>query len=188
VTELSTERLRLRAWRESDRAPFAAMGQDPQVMEHFPELADRAASDMSVDRWQANIERNGWGFWAAERIDSGEFIGFVGLQEPAKPFPFSPCVEVGWRLARAHWGRGFASEAARRCLEFGFEELRLDEIVSFTTLGNVRSQAVMERIGMVRDRETFEHPRIARGHPQREHCLYRISRTSPRRTPGSTLR
>ena len=174
--EIRTERLRLRQWRDADRALFAAMGQDPQVMEHFPELADRAASDMLVDHWQANIARNGWGFWAAERLATGEFIGFVGLQSPSKPFPFSPCVEVGWRLARAHWGHGFASEAARRSLQFAFEELKLAEIVSFTTLGNLRSQAVMQRIGMRRDAATFEHPRIAAGHPQREHCLYRLSR------------
>ena len=176
LVDIQTERLRLRQWRDSDREPFAAMGQDPRVMEHFPELPDRAMSDKLVDHWQANIARNGWGFWAAERLDTGEFIGFVGLQVPSKPFPFSPCVEVGWRLAHAHWGHGFASEAARRSLQFGFEQLKLDEIVSFTTLGNLRSQAVMQRIGMRRDAATFEHPRIEPGHPQREHCLYRLSR------------
>jgi RimJ/RimL family protein N-acetyltransferase len=175
VIELRTERLLLRQWRDADREVFAAMGQDPVVMEHFPELPDRAESDRLVDHWQANIARNGWGFWAAERLDSGEFIGFVGLQVPSKPLPFSPCVEVGWRLARAHWGHGFASEAARVSLRFGFEGLKLDEIVSFTTTRNLRSQAVMQRIGMQRA-DNFEHPRIAIGHPQREHCLYRLSR------------
>ena len=177
VVELRTERLLLRQWHESDREPFAAMGQDRRVMEHFPELADRASSDMLVDHWQGNIAKNGWGFWAAERLDSGEFIGFVGLQIPSKPLPFSPCVEVGWRLAHAHWGQGYASEAARHCLRFGFEGLKLDEIVSFTTLRNLRSQAVMQKVGMQRDPATFEHPRIAPGHPQRDHCLYRLSRT-----------
>jgi RimJ/RimL family protein N-acetyltransferase len=176
VIELQTERLRLRQWRDSDREAFVAMGQDPRVMEFFPELADRATSELLIDHWQSNILRNGWGFWAAERLDTGEFIGFVGLQVPSKPFPFSPCVEVGWRLAHSHWGHGFASEAARHSLRFGFEVLGLDEIVSFTTLGNARSQAVMQRIGMRRDAATFEHPRIAEGHPQREHCLYRLTR------------
>jgi RimJ/RimL family protein N-acetyltransferase len=176
MIELETARLRLRPWQAADRDRFAEMGRDPRVMEHFPQLADRAASDALIDHWQANIERHGWGFWAAQRRDTGEFIGVIGLQSPSRPFPFSPCVEVGWRLAYAHWGHGFASEGARRCLQIGFEALRLDEIVSFTTLANRRSQAVMERIGMRRDPATFEHPRIAPGHPQREHCLYRLSR------------
>ena len=177
VTEIQTERLRLRQWRDDDRDAFAAMGQDPRVMEHFPEPANRTTSDQLVDHWQAHIARNGWGFWAAERLDSGEFIGFVGLQVPSRPFPFSPCVEVGWRLAHAHWDHGFASEAARHALQFGFEHLRLDEIVSFTTLRNLRSQAVMQKIGMQRDATTFDHPRIEPGHPMREHCLYRLSRS-----------
>jgi len=174
--ELETPRLRLRQWRQSDREPFAAMNADPAVMEFFPALQSRANSDASIDAWQAQFIERGWSNWAVELRSTGEFIGFAGLSVPIRRFSFSPCVEVGWRLARAHWGRGFASEAGRAALRVGFQQLGLDEIVSYTSVLNVRSRAVMERIGMRDAHEDFEHPGVPAGHPLRMHCLYRISR------------
>lgn len=174
--ELETPRLRLRPWKDADRAPFAAMNADPAVMEFFPALQDRAASDASIDLWQAQFEAQGWSNWAAELAESGEFIGFVGLSVPRRTLPCSPCVEIGWRLARPFWGRGLASEAARAALHAGFGRIGLAEIVSVTALANRRSRAVMERIGMRDSGEDFEHPGVPEGHPLRTHCLYRIDR------------
>ncbi len=171
-----TERLRLRPWRASDAAPFATLNADPEVMAFFPAMLRRAESDAMLSRLQAQIMARGWGFWAAERRDTGEFIGFVGLQVPLAPLPFSPCVEIGWRLARAHWGKGYATEAARAALRVGFERLALREIVSFTAVVNLRSRAVMERLGMQAAAETFEHPSVPEGSPLRTHCLYRLAR------------
>jgi RimJ/RimL family protein N-acetyltransferase len=174
--EFDTARLRLRRWREADRAPFAALNTDPAVMAFFPAPIGRAASDASIDAWMAQFAERGWSNWAVERLDSGEFIGFTGLSVPRRTFAFSPCVEIGWRLARAHWGFGFASEAASAALRVGFERLGLDEVVSFTTLANRRSRAVMERIAMHDAGHKFEHPGVPEGHPLRTHCLYRITR------------
>jgi RimJ/RimL family protein N-acetyltransferase len=177
VLEMRTARLWLRPWQERDRAPYAALNQDPEVMRHFPALQDRAASDASIDAWQAQFAGQGWSNWAVERLDSGAFIGFVGLTRPRRALPFGPCVEIGWRLARAHWHRGFATEAARAALDVAFERIGLDEIVSFTAVPNAPSQAVMRRIGMVCDRsEDFDHPALAAGHPLQRHVLYRIDR------------
>jgi len=176
--EFDTARLRLRVWRDADRAPFAALNADPQVMAFFPAPIDREASDASIDAWQAQFVERGWSNWAAARRDSGDFIGFVGLSVPRRALRFSPCVEIGWRLARAHWGLGFATEAALGALRVGFEQLSLPEIVSFTALGNRRSRAVMERIGMQDASEDFDHPGVSVGHPLRRHCLYRLSRAA----------
>jgi len=177
IAELDTERLRLRQWRASDLAPFAGMNADPRVMEFFPARLDRAASDALAGRIEAKIAERGWGLWAAERRDTSEFIGFIGLQPPIAQLPCSPCVEIGWRLAQPYWGKGFASEGARGALRFGYEKLGLDEIVSFTVPTNKRSRAVMERLGMAEDKAgSFEHPSIAPGNPLRLHCLYRLSR------------
>ena len=174
--ELETPRLKLRRWRDADRAPFAALNADPAVMEFFPAPQSREASDASIDAWQAQLESRGWSNWAVELVESGEFIGFVGLSVPRRALPCSPCVEVGWRLARRFWGRGLASEAARAALGAGFERIGLAEIVSFTALGNLRSRAVMERIGMQDAHQDFEHPGVPEGHSLRPHCLYRIDR------------
>jgi RimJ/RimL family protein N-acetyltransferase len=192
--ELETARLKLRCWRDADRAPFAEMNDDPTVMEFFPALQSRAASDASIDLWQAQLERQGWSNWAVELVASGEFVGFVGLSVPRRVLPFSPCVEVGWRLARRFWGRGLASEAARAALGAGFGPIGLAEIVSFTALGNLRSRAVMERIGMQDAQQDFEHPGVPEGHVLRLHCLYRIDRPGfdaalqNRRLPSSRKR
>lgn len=173
MIQLETSRLRLRPWRDEDFAPFAALNADPQVMAHFPATLDRAESDVLAARCQSLIEAQGWGFWATEIKASGDFIGFVGLHRPIAELPFSPCVEIGWRLARPFWGQGCASEAARAALSFAFNDLALAEVVAFTSLENRRSQAVMERLGM-RRAENFEHPALPPGHPLREHCLYRL--------------
>ena len=174
--ELETPRLRLRTWHDGDREPFAAMNADPAVMEFFPALQSRAMSDASIDAWQEQLETRGWSNWAAELAESGEFIGFVGLSVPRRMLPCSPCVEIGWRLARPFWGRGLASEAATAALRAGFERIGLTEIVSFTALANLRSRAVMERIGMRNAHRDFEHPGVPEGHALRLHCLYRVDR------------
>ena len=168
----------MRRWRPSDRAPFAAMNADPVVMQFFQAPLERAASDASIDAWMNAFAERGWSNWAVETKDGGDFIGFVGLSIPQRVLPFSPCVEVGWRLARAHWGRGYATEAAEEALRTGFESIGLDEIVSFTTVTNRRSRAVMERIGLRDAHEDFEHPGLPEGHPLRPHCLYRLSRSA----------
>jgi RimJ/RimL family protein N-acetyltransferase len=174
--DLATPRLRLRQWRDTDLAAFAALNADPEVMAYFPNVLERQASDAMAARCRRLIDERGWGFWAVELKSSGEFIGFIGLHVPADELPFSPCVEIGWRLASAHWGHGYASEGARAALRFGFGILGLDEIVSFTALCNTRSRAVMERIGMRYRGETFAHPALPDGHRLRSHCLYRLTR------------
>jgi RimJ/RimL family protein N-acetyltransferase len=173
--ELRTERLLLRPWRTSDREPFAALNADPEVMAFFPAPLLRAESDAMAERIQAGFDERGWGFWAVEVVGRHSFIGLVGLSVP-DGLPCSPCVEIGWRLARAHWGKGYATEAARAALRFGFEELGLPEIVAFTAVGNRRSRGVMERIGMRNSGEDFDHPRLPVGHPLRRHVLYRVGR------------
>lgn len=175
LIEPETPRLKLRQWRPEDRAPFAALNSDPVAMEHLIVVLSRAESDALADRIEGLIGEKTWGFWAVEIKATGEFIGFTGLHAP-EGLPMSPCVEVGWRLLREHWGQGYATEAAETALRVGFARLDLPEIVALTTLMNVRSQAVMERLGMVRDEATFEHPRVPEGHRSRTHCLYRLSK------------
>ena len=176
LIEFETKRLRLRQWVAIDCEPFAALNADPKVMEFFPAPLDRAASDSMADRCRCLIAERGWGLWAVETTETREFIGFVGLHIPASELPFSPCVEIGWRLAFQHWGKGFASEAARETLRVGFALLGLREIVSFTAVRNLRSRAVMERLGMWEVTDTFEHPDVPAGSALRQHCLYRLSR------------
>lgn len=172
---LRTERLILRPWREADLAPFAALNADPRVREHFPSCLTQAESDASAVRIRANFEAHGYGLWAAEVAGGAPFIGFIGLAEPGFVAHFTPCVEIGWRLAHAHWGRGYATEGARAALEFGFQTVGLAEVVSMTTPANTRSRHVMEKLGMHRDpAEDFDHPNLAPGSPARRHVLYRL--------------
>lgn len=179
VPTLRTERLLLRGWREEDAEPFAQMNVDPAVMEHFPSLMTRAQSDAALERIAQHFRQHGFGLWAVEVVDGPSFIGFTGLGVPNFETHFTPCVEVGWRLARAHWGHGFATEAARAALGFGFKDKGLEEIVSFTTTTNTRSMAVMERLGMTRDLAgDFDHPKVPEGHRLRRHVLYRLRRSS----------
>ena len=175
MIEFSTARLRMRQWRDADRAPFAALNADRKVMEFFPATMDRQASDTMVDRWTAQIAARGWALWATELKASGEFIGFIGLQIPATELPFGPCVEVGWRLAAKHWGNGYAGEGGRAALDVAFGILSQPEVVSFTAINNQRSRAVMQRIGMHDSGEIFEHPGVPVGNPLRTHCLYKIT-------------
>jgi RimJ/RimL family protein N-acetyltransferase len=177
LAELTTERLCLRAWRESDRAPFAALNADPAVMQFFVAPFTREQSDALIERIEAHVRDHGFGLWAVELRAELRFLGFVGLAATAFPAPFTPCVEIGWRLARDAWGRGYASEAARAALRFGFETLAPDEIVAYTVPANLRSRHVMDRIGMQRDEHgDFDHPGVPDGHPLRRHLLYRLSR------------
>lgn len=170
-----TPRLLLRQWKDSDREPFSEMSSDPRVMEHFPSLLSRSESDAVADKIAGLIDEWGWGFWALEEKSSGRFLGFTGLHIPIPELPFSPCVEIGWRLMFSAWGKGFASEAAAKALDVAFETIGLEEVVAFATVGNFRSQNVMERLGMRKD-YVFEHPDLDPDSPHRKHILYRISK------------
>lgn len=172
---LTTERLLLRPWRDDDLAAFAAMNGDPEVMRFFPATLGRAESDELASRIRASLAARGFGNWAVEVPGVIPFAGFVGLSVPRFDAPFMPCVEIGWRLARACWGKGYATEAARAALAFGFGTLKLAEIVSFTVVANLPSRRVMERLGMRHDPSgDFDHPALADGHPLRRHVLYRL--------------
>ena len=174
VIEPQTARLQMRQWREEDRKPFAAMNADPAVMEFFPSTLTRSESDAGIDRQIAHIEKYGFGFWAVETLVEKQFIGFVGIKKVTEDMPFAPAVEIGWRLAADAWGKGYATEAARASLRVAFEQLKLDEIVSFTVPENFRSRAVMEKLGMTHA-ENFWHPGLPEGHPMQEHVLYRLN-------------
>lgn len=188
--QLRTERLLLRWWADDDLAPFADLNADPEVMEHFPGAMSLDESAAMVERIHAHFEQHGYGLWAVEPVTGqpvSGFIGFVGLAVPRFEADFMPCVEVGWRLRRDAWGHGYATEAARAALAYGFTELGLDEIVSFTTVRNERSRAVMERLGMTHDpAEDFESPNVPEGHPVRPHVLYRMSRERWQELGGTT--
>lgn len=171
--EIETGRLRLRQWRQADYEPFAALNADPRVMAHFPSTLTRPESDHIADYCAEILRTRGWGPWAVEIRATGQFAGFVGLNEPSAELPFSPCVEVLWRLAFEHWGQGYATEAGRAACEVGFRSLGLGEIVAFAAVGNHRSRAVMHRLGMTPS-GTFEHPEIPAGSALRLHGLYRL--------------
>ncbi|GAA3295793.1 GNAT family N-acetyltransferase [Streptomyces cinereospinus] len=175
MTELGTERLLLRSWRESDRAPWFALNTDPEVRRYLPGVPDRARTDAGIDRFQAGLDARGWGFWAVEVRATGVFVGFCGLDPVEEGQPFTG-VEAGWRLARPAWGHGYATEAARAVLDFGFAALDLPEILAVTAPGNRRSRAVMERLGMTYDpADDFDDPNVPEG-PLRRSVLYRLPR------------
>lgn len=176
--ELRTPRMLLRGWRPADRAPFAALNVDPRVMRFMPRPLSRAESDRLADRIEAGFARRGFGLWAVELPGELPFAGFVGLDLPGFEAPFTPCVEIGWRLAAPLHGRGLATEAAREVLRFAFQEAGLDELVSFTSEANLASRRVMEKLGMRRDpAEDFLHPALPPDHPLRPHVLYRLPRS-----------
>ena len=175
-TTLSTDRVLLRPWRDSDYSPFFAMSFDPLVSEYLPPFPDKKASDNFLDQLRSNFSKNGWGFWALEHKESGAFMGMAGMHEPGPEFGVGrSCVEIGWRLAPSFWGKGLATEAAREVLRFAFDELKLDEVVSFTALGNTRSIAIMKRLGMELETQ-FDLQLLPPGHPHRPHYLYVLSR------------
>lgn len=185
---LRTPRLLLRRWQEADREPFAALNADPRVMEHFVAPLTRTASDAAIDRIEQGFEREGYGLWAVQVLDAGVFVGFTGLARPMFDAPFQPAIEIGWRLAAEHWGRGYATEAARAAAAFAFEVLRVEEIVSFTAPANLRSRRVMERLGMRHDPAgDFDHPNVPESHRLRRHVLYRLGREQWRTQPGADL-
>jgi ribosomal-protein-alanine N-acetyltransferase len=185
---LRTERLVLRRWRDGDLEPFAALNADPAVMERLPGTLTRAESDAVVERIEATFDERGFGLWAVEVCDGPPCIGFVGLSSPGFDAPFTPCVEVGWRLARGAWGHGYATEAARAAIADGFTRCGLDEIVSFTTPGHTRSRGVMERLGMTHDpADDFGHPRFPEGHRLHQHVLYRLTADAWRARTGAPL-
>lgn len=177
MTELVTSRLRLRHWRDNDLPAFSALNGDREVMRFFPETLDRAASDALAERIVMHFDRHGFGPWAIEVPGVADFIGFVGLMVPAFETHFTPCVEIGWRLARSAWGHGYATEAAQAALGYAFDTLKLDEVVSMTVPANLPSRAVMERLGMTRSQaDDFDHPRLPEGHALQRHVLYRKRR------------
>ncbi len=177
LTDIRTPRLLLRSWRDADLPAFAALNADPEVRRWFPGTLTRAESDAQAARLQAHIAAHGFGFWAVEVPGVAPFVGFVGLVHVPFPAPFTPAVETGWRLAREHWGRGYATEAARAALAHGFGPLALPEVVAFAVPGNRASRRVMERIGMGHDpADDFDHPGMPEGTPLRRHVLYRAVR------------
>ncbi|KZM51199.1 acetyltransferase [Labrenzia sp. OB1] len=185
---LETERLLLRAWREEDIDPFADMCADPCVMRYFPETLPRVKSEYLISVCRQKQEKHGFSVTPVELKGTGEFLGFVGLSRPAydAPLPFDPCVEIGWRLMQSAWGKGYASEAARAWLRFGFETIGLEDIVAFTIPDNAPSQKVMRRIGMKRDHDgDFLHPSLSPDHPFAPHVLYRLSRSDWRQGLGA---
>ena len=172
---LSTERLILRHWRPPDREPFARINADPTVMEYFPSLLTRSESDSLAERIEDGLSVENFGFWAAELRSTSKFIGFIGLNTPSFTAAFTPCVEIGWRLAAAHWGQGLATEGARAAAHYAFATLKIPELVAFTVPGNLRSRRVMEKLGMSHNpRHDFDHPHLPEGHSLRRHVLYRL--------------
>ena len=174
---LHGERVIVRDWRDSDLEAYAALNADPEVRRFFPNVLNREQSEAEIGRMREHAEREGFTFWAVEVPGVAELIGFTGLLRTPYPTHFTPCVEIGWRLARAHWGKGYATEAAQLCLDWGFQQPGIEEIVALAAIGNRPSHAVMERLGMQRNpADDFDHPRLEAGHPLRPHLLYRIKR------------
>ncbi|MBV9769530.1 MAG: GNAT family N-acetyltransferase [Bryobacterales bacterium] len=172
---LTTDRLVLRRWRESDREPFARLNADPRVMEFFPRPLSRAESDRLVEQIETHFHQHGFGLYAAELRENQSFAGFVGLSVPRFSAPFTPSVEIGSRLAAEHWGRGLATEGAREIVRYALDVLGLSELVSFTVPANIRSRRVMEKLGMTHSPDDdFDHPEMPEGHPLRRHVLYRL--------------
>jgi RimJ/RimL family protein N-acetyltransferase len=175
--ELRTDRLCLRRWLLDDRVPFARLNSDPRVVEFLRGILSGEESDALADRIEAHFQRHGFGLWAVEIPGITQFAGFIGLSIPRFEARFTPCIEIGWRLGAEHWNRGYATEGARAALAFGFNSIQVEEIVSFTVPGNVRSRRVMEKIGMTHSAsDDFEHPLLPEGHPLRRHVLYKLGR------------
>ena len=173
---LETNRLLLRQWQRADYAPFAELNADPNVRRFFPKVQTPEESNADAQIIHDFIARKGWGLWAVELKESAEFIGFVGLFEPTAALPFSPCVEIAWRLRKEHWGSGYATEAGAKALSYAFETLALDEVISMAVVSNAPSIAVMTRLGLQDAKQNFAHPDIPLEHELSEHVLYKITR------------
>lgn len=173
---VQTEQVILRQWRAEDRPLFASINADPKVMKYFPNTLSRQQSDALVDRVSNDIDASGWGFWAAEKVDTAEFIGFVGINYSADGLPFAPCVEIGWRLGSQYWGQGLATEAAKGAMAYAFTHASVEKLVSMTSLLNTASERVMQKLEMTKSPNTFLHPKIAQGHALQEHVLYELHR------------
>ncbi|MCL4149404.1 UNVERIFIED_CONTAM: hypothetical protein GTU68_006392 [Idotea baltica] len=177
MIDIETKRLILRRWKEEDRTPFAQMNADPLVMKFFPKTLTTEESNASFDRIQQHFADHNYGLWAVEIKNITDFAGFIGFQIPRFEAHFTPCVEIGWRLAAQHWGEGYATEGASACLNYGFDTLGFHEVISMTATINKRSERVMQRIGMTHDpMEDFDHPRVDPESPLCRHVLYRIQR------------
>lgn len=174
IAKLKTNRLILRQWHESDLIPFARLNADSNVMEYYPKIMNESESNAMAKTLKDLIKKKGWGLWAVEEQATGEFVGFVGLHEPTYNLPVTPCVEIGWRLAHQHWGKGYASEAAHIALKFAFTELKLKTVYSFTSVINKKSEAVMIRLNMKKGYHNFNHPMLPEGNPLEEHLLYKM--------------
>lgn len=173
--DMQTKRLLLRNWKKEDLISFQKLNADPRVMEHFPSPLSKEESDALAGKIMRELEKKSYGLWAVETLKDHHFIGFVGLHYQDFPAPFTPCIEIGWRLSFDAWGKGYAFEAAKKVIEYAFETLQLKELVSFTAASNDRSIRLMERLGMTHDpKDDFEHPKIPQGHPLRNHVLYRL--------------
>lgn len=174
MNTIRTTRLILRLWEDKDLEPFTHLNQDPKVLEFLPGSLTFDECAQWVKRINQHFEEHGFGLWAA-MLKTGEFIGYIGLNVPSFDAHFTPCVEIGWRLASEYWGKGYATEGARAVLRYGFNSLDLKEIVAFTVPANIRSIRVMEKIGMKRDLSgDFHHPTLSKDHPLSLHVLYRI--------------
>jgi len=171
---IETPRLILRQWKASDHEPYIKLNRDTNVMEFFPSVLSREETLAQIERISNHITQYGYGLFALERKDNHKFIGFTGLSHPSFESHFTPCVEIGWRLSRANWDQGFATEAAKACLDYGLHTVKLGEIYSFTSVYNVRSEQVMVKTGMVKQ-GVFDHPLIEDGDILKQHVLYKIS-------------
>ena len=176
IIEFETSRLRLRQWRAADFPAFAEMNADTDVMKYYPDILSTSDSDVLAHKFKSFISDRGWGFWAVEIIESKKFIGFVGLNEPTYSLPVSPCMEIGWRIAKEYWGNGYATEAAREVLALALDRLGMPEVYSFTPVSNEKSMAVMERIGMINTMLNFDHPVVPKNSSLREHVLYKADK------------
>jgi RimJ/RimL family protein N-acetyltransferase len=174
---LETDRLILRQWKKNDFNSFAEMNSDAETMEYFPSTLTRKESDSMAKKCKALIDQNGWGYWAVQLKSNAKFVGFVGLHRPNDHFPFSPCIEIGWRLLKCHWGKGYATEAATEVLNHSFNDLSIKEIISFTSSKNHRSKSVMKRIGMVNTGRNFNHPDLPKDHALSNQVLYKITQS-----------
>jgi len=172
---ITTERLGLRRWTEDDYLPFAKMNKDKEVMQYFPSLLTDEETTAMINRINLHFEKHGFGLFALEKLSTKEFIGYTGFMVPSFESSFTPCVEIGWRLRKEDWGKGYATEAAKACLRYGFEVLGFKKIYSFTSTINLRSEKVMQSIGMIKEGE-FDHPKIALDHPLCRHVLYTIEK------------